>query len=64
MDDKRQSVSFMPLEPTAIRLGLPKRYLRELADAGDIPCLRVGRRRLFNPTDVAEALRGKCGGPR
>lgn len=57
MDDKRQTLSFMPLEPAATRLGLPKTYLRKLADEGIVPCLRIGRRRLFNTEDVVKALR-------
>jgi len=50
-------VSFLPLEPAAMRLGLPVTFLRRLADAGDIPYIQAGKRRLFNCDDVAAALR-------
>lgn len=35
---------------------LPMTWLREEADAGRLPCLRVGRRLLFNPAAVEAAL--------
>ncbi len=50
----------MSLEPAALRLGVPKTYLRKLADAGDVPYIDTGGRRLFCLTDVAEALRAKA----
>lgn len=56
----KQTVSFLPLEPAAMKLGLPVAYLRRLADEGVVPCLRIGRRRLFNCDDVAAVLRGNC----
>ena len=48
----------------ATELRLPHDWLRREADAGRIPCLRVGRRRLFNISAVRKALAiraGKCG---
>ncbi len=48
------------------RLGLPAAWLRREADARRIPCLRVGRRRMFNVPSVLKALeaRQKKGGAR
>jgi len=37
-------------------LRLPRAWLLQEADAGRIPCLRVGRRRLFNVDAVRAAL--------
>ena len=48
--------TFLPLEPLAARLGVPIAWLKREADAGRIPFLSVGRRRLFNPDTVALAL--------
>jgi excisionase family DNA binding protein len=36
--------------------GLPREWLRKAADAGHIPCLRVGRKMLFNREAVERAL--------
>ena len=52
--------SFLPLEPTASVLGVPRAWLKREADAGRIPLLSVGRRRLFNPSAVAQALLGRA----
>jgi excisionase family DNA binding protein len=38
------------------RLRLPAKWLKQQADAGEIPCLKVGRKRLFNFDAVQEAL--------
>lgn len=40
----------------ARRLRLPMDWLRTEADAGRLPCLKVGRRRLFNLGAVEAAL--------
>jgi excisionase family DNA binding protein len=40
----------------AYRLKLPAPWLRAQAEAGKIPCLKVGRRVLFNPAAVERAL--------
>lgn len=43
-------------------LGLPFEWLRKEADAGRIPVLRAGRKRLFNLAAVKHALAGRaCG---
>ena len=47
--------TFLPLHQAANRLGVPAAWLRNEADAGRVPCLRAGRRVLFNP-DTIEAV--------
>ena len=47
---------FLALEPAALALGVPCTWLKREADAGRIPFLSVGRRRLFNPDAAARAL--------
>jgi excisionase family DNA binding protein len=46
----------LPLNRLAARLRLPSDWLRAAALAGRIPCLRVGRRLLFNAEAVERAL--------
>lgn len=41
---------------TASKLGVPEAWLKREADAGHIPCVRAGRRRMFNLDAVARAL--------
>ena len=50
------NAGFIPLEPLASKLGLPQYWLKAEADAGRIPCLKIGRRRLFNADAVRLAL--------
>jgi len=38
------------------RLRLPPHWLRAEALAGRIPCLKIGRKLLFNPSAVEQAL--------
>ena len=40
----------------ARRLRLPRDWLKDEADAGRLPCLRVGKRRLFNLDAVKAVL--------
>lgn len=46
----------LPLNRLAGQLRLPAGWLRTQAISGRIPCLRVGRRLLFNPEAVRRAL--------
>lgn len=46
----------LTLNSTAYRIGLPPDWLKREAEAGRIPCLRVGRRLLFNLAAVKQAL--------
>jgi len=47
---------YIPLNKLRFRLGLPKKYLQDLAERGDIPNLIVNGRRRFNERDVRAAL--------
>jgi hypothetical protein len=51
----------LPLNRLAARLRLPSKWLRAEAEAGRIPCLRVGRRLLFNADAVGRALAEQAG---
>ena len=44
------------LRELAIKLGLPVEWLSDQAESGDIPCLRVGEKLLFNLGAVTSAL--------
>ncbi len=46
----------LSLPRMARRLAVPAAWLREQADAGKVPCLRAGKRYLFSPPAVVEAL--------
>jgi hypothetical protein len=48
----------------ARRLGLPAGWLKAEANAGRIPCLRVGRQLRFNPVAVEAVLSDQAGGGR
>ena len=50
----------LSLSRMARRLGIPQQWLREQADAGQIPCLKVGNRYLFNSVAVQEVLASKA----
>ena len=43
----------LPLRRMAARLGVPSKWLREQAEAGDVPGLLAGNRWLFRPDVVA-----------
>ncbi len=44
------------LHALALHTRLPREWLRQEALAGRIPCLRIGRKLLFNPEAVENAL--------
>lgn len=48
---------YQSLSALARATGLPSKWLALEADAGRLPCLRVGRRRLFDIELVQEMLR-------
>ena len=50
----------LSLSRLARRLGVTQQWLRHQADAGKIPCLKAGKRYLFNPVAVQEALAAKA----
>lgn len=49
-------VKLLSLNELAERMGLPLAWLRREADEGRLPCLRVGRRRMFDPDLIRRAL--------
>ncbi len=51
---------YISLDALAGRLGLPRRFLREQARRGVIPCLRIGGRMRFEESAVRDALRRKA----
>jgi hypothetical protein len=54
MADK--SPEFESLDAVAIRLGIPMAWLRREVEAGRIPHLDCGARRLFNADEVRKSL--------
>jgi hypothetical protein len=46
----------LPLNKLADSLGLPAAWLEREADAGRLPCIRAGKRRMFDPEAVLRAL--------
>lgn len=42
------------------RTGLAEGFLRRLADAGELPMLKVGRRRMFDPEIVQDVLAARA----
>jgi hypothetical protein len=53
--------NLLTLPALATRLRLPREWLRQESLAGRIPCLRVGRRLLFNLGAVETALAIRAG---
>lgn len=54
------SETFLPLEPTATRLGVPTAWLRAETQAGRIPHIKAGKRLLFNIALVEQVLLGRA----
>lgn len=48
--------TFKSLSETGTTLGVPIAWLKREADAGRVPCLRAGRRYLFDVVVVADVL--------
>ena len=53
--------AYMSLAELSDRTGLSMRWLRREADARRIPCIRAGRRRMFNLDAVLKALAAREG---
>ena len=54
----------LTLHRLAANLKLPRSWLREEARAGRIPCLKVGRKLLFNLSTVEAVLAERAAHPR
>lgn len=50
----------LSLSRMARRIGVTQQWLREEAEAGRLPCLRAGRRFLFNVEAVQQAIASKA----
>jgi excisionase family DNA binding protein len=50
----------LSLARMARRLGVTQDWLRSEADAGRVPCLKAGKRYLFNAAAVQDALAAKA----
>jgi hypothetical protein len=62
-DVSRAKPELLTLRPMAARLGVPAKWLRERAEAGDVPGLRAGNRWLFAPLPVMVAVMALAGDP-
>jgi len=47
---------YIPVQELARALRLPAAWLRREADAGRLPCIRAGKRRMFDIEAVVKAL--------
>jgi hypothetical protein len=61
MRSKTEGADLLPLRRMASRLGVPSRWLREMAESGKVPGLRAGNRWLFAPDVVGLAVRAMAG---
>lgn len=53
----RETAPVLPLARMARRLGVPQHWLRQQADAGVVPCLKVGKSRyVFNVAAATKAV--------
>ncbi len=53
-------MNLLSLARMARRLGVTQDWLRVQADNGNVPCVKAGRRYLFNPSAVEEVLASKA----
>lgn len=63
MSDNERPPELLPLRPMAARVGVPSDWLQEQAEAGNIPGLKAGKRWLFAPDVVRDAVRAMAGDP-
>ena len=63
MSDPIEPGELLSLRRMAARLGVPQNWLREQAEAGKVPGLRAGRKWLFAPDVVRDAVRAMAGDP-
>ena len=54
----RSHLTYRELNDLSDRTGLSAAWLKQEADSGRLPCLLVGRRRMFDPVAVRAALAG------
>lgn len=63
MSDNVRPPELLPLRRMAARAGVPSDWLRDQAEAGNIPGLKAGTRWLFAPDVVRDAVRAMAGDP-
>lgn len=63
MTEKKEPGELLTLRRMAARLGVPSAWLKEQAEAGNVPGLRAGNRWLFAPDVVRDAVRAMAGDP-
>lgn len=63
MRESNNLQEILSLRRMAARLGVPARWLRERAEAGDVPGLKAGNRWLFVPDLATNAVRALAGDP-
>jgi hypothetical protein len=56
MSDDRKVAEVLPLRRMAARLGVPAKWLKDRAVAGDVPGLLAGNRWLFRPDVVGPVV--------
>ena len=56
MSEQNEARALLPLRRAAKRAGVPSKWLKEQAEAGNVPGLRAGNRWLFLPDAVVEAI--------
>lgn len=61
MQKKQDSGALVSLQKMARDLGVPVRWLRDQAEAGNVPGLRAGNRWLFVPDIATAAVRSMAG---
>lgn len=62
MDSAQHLESFIPLRRAASRLGVPIAWLKQEAEAGRLPHLKIGRRFVFNLAAVEVTLLERASG--
>jgi len=62
MDSKDPGRDLLPLRRMAARLGVPSKWLRERAEANEVPALRAGNRWLFRPDVVGPIVSAMAAG--
>jgi hypothetical protein len=61
--ERQDGRELLPLRRMAARLGVPSAWLKEQAEAGNVPGLRAGNRWLFVPCAVTDAVKALAGDP-
>lgn len=63
MKEKQTGQDLLPLRKMAAKVGVPGAWLKEQAEAGNVPGLRAGNRWLFVPEAVTETVKAMAGDP-